>query len=352
MNKKLRFCTVFNKFLTTPAAALIIAFVICGIILKCLGYQAFEAYGALFKGAFGNAAGIARTLAQFTPVMFTGLAYTIAMKAKVVNLGAEGQFVGGGMAAALAGVYLPTILPYPIGFIIPLMIGVIAGALLGGFPALLNRQFRADIMLLSLMLNYIIILITNWMTKGPFQGEGANPATAIIKRSAEIPLLKSNSQLHLGFILALLAAVAFHIFLYKTPAGMEYRIVGLNPGVASYKGINRNKVIMRAMLISGGIAGMGGACMVLGVYHNFMVNMSPGYGWDGVAASLLGAGEPLTTAFGAFVFGAMRSGSVYLGRTTKIPSDFIFVIEGILIMFIVTPYLLKRLSIKEKKEEK
>jgi len=331
--------------------SLIIAVVVGGIIVACLGYKPLEAYRALFKGAFGSGSGWVQTFAQFTPVMFTALAYTISMKAGICNLGAEGQFLAGAMGAALAGVYIPQILPYPIGFVIPLIVGVAVGIGIGAIVAALKYFFNSDIMLISLMFNYVLTLVTNWMAKGPFQGEGVNPTTAPIDPSVYMPLLKKSSQLSIGFFISLAVAIVLQYFLYRTSAGFEFRVVGSNPKVARYNGISSNKILTRALLISGGIAGAGGAVMVLGVNHNFIINLSPGYGWDGVAASLLGGGEPLTTGIGAFIFGAMRAGSVYLGRKTSIPADFISVIEGILIIFIVTPNILKGLSLRNKKEE-
>ncbi len=339
----------YNWLIVSPVVSLILAFLIGGILMQLVGYDAVGAYKALVIGSFGSKASIIQTLGMFTPVAYTGIAYAIALKAGVINLGAEGQFLAGAMGAALAGAYLPKILPYPIGFIIPLILGVAASALIGLLTAGLKRAFNADVMLISLMLNYVINLVTNQFAKGPFQGEGSNPATPKLEEHVFLPLLAEKSQLHLGFIFAIILAIILTFFLYRTAAGFEFRTVGANASASRCKGISISKVTTRAILISSMVAGFGGACMVLGVNHRFMTDLSPGYGWDGVAASLLGGGEPIGTLFGALVFGAMRAGSVYLGRKTKIPGDFIFVIEGLLVILIATPYILKALQLRNKK---
>lgn len=344
------FMGAFWKLLIkSPLASLIVALIAGGIIIEIIGYSALETYGALVVGAFSSWGNIVTTLAQMTPVMFTGLSYALANRAGMINLGMEGQLLGGAMAAALVGLYFPE----SVAFLGPLP-ALVAAGLAGGFvafiPALLKRLLGSNEMLISLMLNYVVTLYTiylvNYVVMSP---TNITPATSPVQPWAMLGKLVSGSQLSTGFLIAIAIALLLWFFLYKTGPGFMLRAIGSNRSAATFKGINANAYAMNAFTVAGVIAGLGGAVQVLGVHGNFIQGMSPGYGWDGMSAALLGANEPFGVLLGSLVFGAMRSGGIYLARTTKTPSDFIYVIEGILMLFIATPALLRRMLTKKQK---
>ena len=335
----------WNFLIVSPVSALVVAFVASGIIITLIGYNPFLTYGYLLVGAFGSVNNIVGTLGQMTPVLFTGLAFMLANRASLSNLGMEGQFLGGAMASALIAVALPGW----VGGIARVLVALLAGALVGGLialiPAILKRLLSSSEMLISLMLNYVVDLFTvyllNYVVQNP---DNITPATTPIPDSAKLPQLVHGSQLTVGFIIAISIAVICWVFLYKTVPGYRVRAIGSNESAAGYKGINAKRTMMWVMIASGAIAGLGGAVQIQGVHYSFIKGMSPGYGWDGVSAALLGGGEPLGTVLGTLVFGALRSGSMYLGRMYSVPSDFIYMLEGSMLFFIAAPTILHRLK--------
>lgn len=339
---------LWHLLLRSPLASLIAAIIFGGIIIEILGYSAFTTYGALVTGAFSDFGKVIITLAQMTPVMFTGLAYAIVSRAGLTNLGMEGQLLGGAMAAAIVGLYVPEAIVF-LGPIPALLAAAVVGGLIALIPALLKRWLGSNEMLISLMLNYVVELFTiylvNYVVATP---DNITPATSPVLPSSKLTTLIPGSQLSSGFLIAIVIAVIMWFFLYKTGPGYMLRATGVNLSASNFKGINVKQYSVWAFVVGGMIAGLGGAVQVLGVHGNFIQGMSPGYGWDGMSAALLGGCEPIGVIFGSLVFGAMRSGGIYLSRTTDIPSDFIYVIEGILMMFIATPMLLRRLQRKNR----
>jgi ABC-type uncharacterized transport system permease subunit len=333
----------FRSLTDSPFLSFLVALVLGGIIIEVVGHSAVQTYIALFKGAFSSWRNFVITLTQMTPVIFTGLSYTIANKVGLINLGMEGQLLGGAMGAALVGLYLPDQIAC-FGPVPAILAAGIVGGCVAFIPAFLNRILSSNEMLISLMLNYVVSLMTiylvNYVVQTP---DNITPATSPVRKWAELTKLVPGTQLSTGLLIALALVFLLWFFLYKTGAGFMVRAVGLNRGVSEFKGINAKQYSMMAFVIAGCVAGIGGAVQVLGVHGNFIQGMSPGYGFDGMAAALLGGLEPVGLIFGSLVFGAMRSGSIYLSRTTTTPADFIYVIEGLLILFIATPSIIRRL---------
>ncbi|MEG1523675.1 MAG: ABC transporter permease [Clostridia bacterium] len=334
---------IWSYFLRSPIASLLAAIIVGGIIIQLNGYSALETYSALLKGAFSDWNKIVTTMTQMTPVMFTALAYTIGYRAGLINLGMEGQLIGGALAAAIAGYFVPAQFAF-LGPLPAIVAAMLAGGFIAAIPAVLKRWLNSNEMLISLMLNYVVDLFSIYMVNFVVKSsDNITPATSPVQPWAMLGKIVPNSQLSTGFLLAIVLTILLWLFLYKTSAGFKLRATGINKSAATFKGIQSNRVAMYAFIMSGMIAGIGGAVQVLGVHNYFIQGMSPGYGWDGLSAALLGSCEPFGGVLGSLVFGAMRSGSIYLSRTTSIPSDFIYVIEGTLMIFVATPALMRRL---------
>lgn len=326
-----------------------LAIVISGIIMALCGYNPFEAFGAMFVGAFGSQRAIAQTLTQATPLIFTGLAFTFAKKATLINLGIEGQLQMGAMAAAIVGAIdlgLPMVLHLPLA----LVAGMIAGGLYAGFVGFLKVKFGSNEVIATIMLNSIAIYFVSYLANYPLKVEGAVAQTSKVMETAMLPRIFSKYQLTLAIFIAIAACILVKYFMQKTKLGYEMRCVGMNSTAAETAGIKIGKIMMIAMFISGAIAGLAGAGQVLGVDRRFIDGFSPGYGFDGIAVAALAADNPIGVIFAGIIFGALRAGSMVLNRTTNIPTDFVNVIQALVVLFVAAPMLVKAiLRINDKK---
>ena len=325
--------------------AILAAFLVGTIALIATGHSPIEAYGAMLSGAFGDIYGIAQTLTQATPIIFTALAFLFAFKSGLFNIGAEGQLLIGGFTAAVIGISfngLPIFIHLPLA----LLAGAVGGALWGFIPAVLKAKLGANEVITTMMLTYVAIYLTSYMVNYPLKAPGWVPQTVAIASSAELPLLLPQTQLSASFILSLIIAGITVYTLQKTTIGYEVRAIGLNPSAAKSSGINIERGMILALVISGALAGLGGAGEVLGVHRRYIDGFSPGYGWDGLAIALIGGLDPWGSVLAAILFGALRSGGMEMNRVTGVPLDIIFLLQALVVLFVAAPrlirYILKR----------
>lgn len=322
--------------------SLILAILISGIIMALCGYNPFEAFGAIFAGAFQSKSGLAQTFTQATPLIFTGLAFTLAKKTTLINLGVEGQLLFGAMAAAILGSHdlgLPIFIHLPL----TLIVGMAAGGVFAAFVGLLKVRFGSNEVIATIMLNEIAKLFCSWLVNGPFKAEGAVSQTEKVLPTAMLPRIMAKYQLTFAVVLAVLACIAVKFFMERTVKGYEIRCVGMGSMAAETAGINVGKMMVIAMFISGAIAGLAGACHVTGVDRRYIEGFSPGYGFDGIAVSALAGENPVGVIFAGIIFGALRSGAMVLNRTTNIPTDFINVIQALVVILVAAPLLVKEI---------
>lgn len=322
--------------------AVLIALLVGAIVLIVTGHSPIEAYGAVLAGAFGDILGIGQTLTQATPIIFTALAFLFSFKCGLFNIGAEGQLIVGGFAAALVGIFA-TGLPIFIHLPLALVAGAAGGALWGLIPAVLKAKLGANEVITTLMLSYVALYVTSYMVNYPFKAPGWVPQTVPIASSAEVPGILPPTQLSAAFIIALISAGIVAYMLERTTIGYEIRAIGFNAKAAESGGIDIKKGIILALVISGALAGLGGAGEILGVHHRFIDGFSPGYGWDGLAVALIGGLNPYGTIFAAIFFGALRSGGQAMSRSTGVPLDIVFVLQALVILFVAAPRLIKYL---------
>lgn len=319
--------------------AVIGAFLIGAIVLLATGHSPLEAYAAMFTGAFGDVYGIGQTLTQATPILFTALAFLLAFKCGLFNLGAEGQLLMGGFFAAVVGISLSW-MPIFIHLPLALIAGAVGGALWGFIPAALKAKLGAHEVITTMMSSYVALYITNYMVNYPLKAPGWVSQTIPIAASAELPRILPSTQLSASFILSIAAAAITVYFLEKTTLGYEVRAIGLNSTAAENAGINTKRGIILALVISGAIAGVGGAGEILGVHRRFIDGFSPGYGWDGLAVALIGGLNPLGSILAAILFGALRSGGITMNVSTGVPLDIITVLQALVVLFVAAPKLI------------
>lgn len=322
--------------------SLLLAMLVSAVIMALCGYNPFEAFGAIFMGAFQSKSGLAQTFTQATPLIFTGLAFTFAKKTTMINLGVEGQLLFGAMTAAILGT-IDFGLPMAIHLPVTLIAGMIVGGLFAALVGLLKVKFGSNEVIATIMLNEIAKLFCSFLVNGPFKADGAVSQTDKVLKTAMLPRIAAKYQLTFAIFLAVIACIAVKYFMERTVKGYEIRCVGMGNVAAETAGINVGKVMITAMFISGAIAGLAGACHVTGVDRRYIEGFSPGFGFDGIAVAALAGENPVGVIFAGVIFGALRSGAMVLNRTTNIPTDFINVIQALVVIFVAAPLLVKEI---------
>ncbi len=329
--------------LLLPAGAIILALLVGAIFILMIGKNPFSAYAALLQGAFGDVFSIGETLENTTPLILTGLAVAFAFRAKLFNIGAEGQFLMGGLAATWVGTHLT--LPMVIHLPLTLLVGIIVGGLWGGVAGLLKAARGVHEVISTIMLNFIAIFFISYMVTGPMKEVSALdiPQTAKMAKTAQLMKILPPSRLSAGIIIALLAAALIWWLLWKTTVGYEIRAVGLNFFAAEYGGIKPNYNMFLAMMISGGLAGLGGAIIISGLFMRYQHGFEPGYGFTAIAVSLVGTNNPPGVVLAALLFATLSQGALGMQNVAGVPQDIVFVIQALVIFFVAAPQIVQAL---------
>lgn len=341
------------KAVLFPLISIVIALLVAVLFVmwgKGIGF--FEGasllFGAIWKGSFGQKQNAIETFVYVTPLLFTGLANAVAFKTGLFNIGVEGQFTVGVLASAAIGLIpgLPRVIHIPL----ILLGGMAAGALWASVPGYLKAKVGTNEVVNTIMMNFIAMYLTNYIVMGPLNKAGV-ASTPMIQESAKLwRFLGANNRLNAGLFIGLIFVVLVYILFWKTTTGYEIRAVGLNPHAAEYGGISIKKNIILAMVISGAIAGIGGAVYVSGIQHNALqlagfIN----YGFDGIAVALLAKSHPIGIVFSSILFGALNSSAISL-QLANIPKQIVFLIQAIIIIFVAADYIFKWIGEKRKKE--
>lgn len=321
------------------ALAIAAALLIGAGLIYASGRSVVEAYSTLFTGALVGTYNIANTLMLTTPLLFAGLAVAFAFQAGLFNIGVEGQLYVGGLAAAIVGLY-GTGLPTPIHVTLALLAGAVGGGLWALLPAYLKARVGAHEVVTTIMMNYVGILLTTLLVKTYFKEAGPVNQTAFLPYSARMAELIPGTRLSWAIILGVAVAAGIEFLLKRTAVGFEIRAVGENPAAAEYAGVNPRRQIIIAMVISGAIAGLAGASVVMGTLYRFIANFSPGYGFTGIAVALLGRNQPWGVVPAALLFGALQSGGMSMQLFARIPLDLMTVVQGLVILFVAAPALI------------
>ena len=310
----------------------VLALIAGAFVIMASHANPLTAYLALAQGAFGSLQGIAETLAQTTVFILAGAGVAIAFRAGLFNIGAEGQLIAGALCTAVAGAHLHLLAAFEI--IACLAVGAAGGALWAGIAGVLRARYGASEVITTIMLNYVAALGANYLVAGPLRGSPYAPETAAIDRAAMIAPLVPQTRLTIALPVAVLIAVALWWWLSRTVAGFALRTVGSSERVARYAGISVRATIVKAMTLSGALAGLGGAFEVLALFHRFNAQLSPGYGFTSIAVALLAGSNPLGVVGSALLFGAFQNGALSMQAQAGISRDLIAVIEGLIILFI------------------
>jgi ABC-type uncharacterized transport system permease subunit len=316
-----------------PVIAILASFLVGSVLLLLLGVSPIEAYTALLKGAFGNQRLITTSIIKSIPLIFTGLAVTLAYRGGVFNIGAEGQLYFGALFAVWAGTVL--VLPYPWHLIVVLLFGILGGMIWGAIPGYLKATRDMNEIIVTILMNYIAIFTVSYFVHGPLKEEGWNTQTNPVAQTAELPLIWAGTRLHAGLYLALACVVIVYFILFHTTLGYRIRMVGTNKDAARFAGIKTTRIMALAMALSGALAGLAGSVELLGVQHRLIDNFSPGWGFDGIAVALVGRLNPIGALLAAFFFGALRNGANSMQTAVRIDVVVVFVLQGLAIIFLI-----------------
>lgn len=304
-----------------------------------------EAYTALFKGAFWGFNPISETLVRAAPLILAGLSVAIGFQAGLFNIGAQGQMLIGGMFAVVIGFQfsLPLVLHLPLAVIGAL----IGGALWGAIPGWLRATTGAHEVITTIMLNFIALRLVDWLlTVDFFQPEGRNdPVSKTVLDSARYPKLlewvNPRLRIHLGFLVALLAAWFIYWLLFKSTIGFQFRAVGANPDGARYSGMNVLWLYVGVMAVAGAMAGLAGGDQVLGVLGRGTPGFVAEVGFDAIALALLGRSHPGGVVAAGLLFGGLAAGGQAMQAAVDVGIDIVQVIQALIIIFIAAPALIK-----------
>lgn len=304
-----------------PVASALIALLLAAVPLMAAGANVFEAYAQMAKGIFGSKFAFTEMLTRATPLIFTGLAATMAFRAKLWNIGAEGQLYLGAMAAVTVGTGLidaPSIILIPI----ILLAGAAAGAAGMAGPTYLKTRFGADEVVTTLLLNFIILIFLQMMLEGPLKdpmGMGW-PQSEPIVDNAILPQLMPRMRIHSGLIIALVAAAVAHVMLSKSVWGFKLRAVGENAAAALHAGIGVKRTMMSAAIVSGGLAGIAGVSEVAGLRGYLTTDLSPGFGYTGIVVAMLAGLSPIGVVISAIFIASVFVGADTMSRAMGVSS--------------------------------
>ncbi|WP_370675901.1 ABC transporter permease [Pleomorphomonas sp. PLEO] len=308
--------------IVTPLLAVAAALALSGILIAAAGAPVLEAYWRILVGAFGSRLSATETLTRATPLMLTGLAAAVAFRARVWNIGGEGQFYFGAIAVAAVGSKLLGNAPGYLSIPLLLITGAFAGMILLIIPLWLRLRFSVDEVVTSLLLNFVAVLVVSMLIDGPLKDPLAFgwPQSQSVPDVAMLPKLVFRSRLHWGFGIALILAFVVHFVQSRTVFGLKSRAAGLSPEGAVFAGVPLARTLLLVACVSGGLAGLAGAVEVMGVKGYVTTDLSPGFGYSGIVVAMLAGLHPLGVVLAALFTATMFVGADGMSRALKIPS--------------------------------
>lgn len=343
---------LFN--ILVPVISVFIGLLAGAVIMLLYGYNPITGFMALWNGAFGDVYFLGETVRQITPYILTGLAVAFAFRAGLFNIGAEGQVIVGWLAAVWIGTSfeLPAFIHLPLA----LLAAGLAGALLAFIPGFLKAKLGVHEVIVTIMFNYIALfsansIIRNVLTESADKTEKIAQSASL--SSQWLSALTDYSRVHYGILIALFAAFVMWFIMDKTTLGYEIRSVGYNRYSSEYAGMNVNKNIILAMVISGFFGGLAGSMEGLGTFGNMSIQGGfSNLGFDGIAVALLGANTAIGVILAAILFGVLKVGALNMPTEAGVPSELVDVIIAFIIFFVASSYMIRWVLLRMKKGEK
>ena len=363
-----------GRQLTNIILAAIVGFILGGIVLALTGYHPLEAYGALLSGFFSKPKYIAQVVVKSTPIILTGLSFLVAFKSGLFNMGAEGQYLTGAITATIVGSKLE--LPGGLHFLAAVVSAITASALLGAVIGILKTKWGVNEVISCIMFNWILLYLNNYLITIPWLKKPDAEASYEIRESAWslvagkwktsqegiAALTESNSpfaemllrtDLNYGIVIAVITAAAVGVLYKRTTIGYRLQSVGANIAASRLSGIGVEKNIIGAMTLSAAISGLAGALTITGMMPHRLSQLMAheGYGFAGIAVSLIGANSPIGCIFSGLFYSMLEYGSLSIQSETGAASEIMDLVIGTIIFFIAISSLFRIVLGKGKRKE-
>jgi simple sugar transport system permease protein len=332
------------KFILPALGAVLLALLGGAALIAISGVSPILAYEKLWQGATGfNAAGswahpahLGNSLTEATPLILAGLAVTVPLTCGLFNIGAEGQLMMGGLGATLVGLHLPGWPPF-LQTTLACTAGFIFGAAWAALPGALRVYRNLNEIIMTIMLNFIAFWLVSYLVHGPMKAEEGYgyPWSQEIPATAHLAQISHEMRINAGLLIAVAASVLIAVVVRRTTIGYELRAIGASPLTARFAGIRVPRILVGSMALGGGLAGLAGAVVILGVQFRLSDSFSPGYGYDAIAISFIGQGQPLGVLLAGLFFGAFRTGAEAMELSLGVPKSIALVVQALALIFAV-----------------
>lgn len=340
-----------RAMLLAPIVAVLVTLGVCALLVAWAGAPVGQTYALLFDGAFGSRFAFAETLTRATPLILTGLAAAVAFRARLFNIGAEGQLYLGALAAvAVGGMHGGSTFDLPLPLLSALMIaaGAAAGALWLLGPAWMKLKLGVDEVVTTLLLNFVALLLVSMMLDGPMKDPLAMgwPQSVALDPELEFSRLIERSRVHTGLLMAFGLAILMWLIERFTTFGFALRAVGANNRAAAFAGLPVGRTVLLCSLLSGALAGLAGVGEVAGRASYVTTDMSPGYGYAGIVIAMLAGLHPLGVLLAALFVAAVQVGADSMSRVVGVPNFIADVIVATALLTMLVATLLTRYRIR------
>ena len=326
--------------------AVLIGLVISALLLYFMKVNPAAIIGQTLGKIFGDKYNMGEILVKATPLIFTSLAFAFTFKANLFNIGAQGQFYMGSIVAVAISLALGDVLPTIVIILLVLVASFAAGGAAGCFIVFAKAEFGANEFLVSMMSTYVISAFMDFLLRTSLQETKAEYLqTDGISKNAYLPNLIPGTRVHWGFVIAVLTAIAVWVLLNKTALGYRIRAVGMNHNAAELGGIRTDRIYIIAFSIAGGLAGMAGLTEINGIQHMLLRDFNASIGSYGIGIAILANGNPIGCIFASLLFGLLNVIGTTMGRLpgTSIPASIIDLLEGIVMVCVITSYAVRRI---------
>lgn len=337
----------FARSLLNCILPVLLAFLVGAIVIALIGENPLEAYGVLLSRSFLTSVGFQNTLHYAGPMILTGLAIAITFKAKVYNMGVEGSLLIGAFFAGIVGANM-TEAPSVVVKLVCFIVAIFCGVAFAMIAAILKVKFRADEMVVTMMMNYALSKVLEYLATTVFRDSGSGyVCTPMVGDNAMFIRIFGKSRLTAFFFIVIILLIVMYIVMKKSKLGYEVTAIGKNAEFAEATGMNVGKKIILVMAISGALAGIAGAGWMLEDQYRYTLTFSgsPGLGWDGMLIALMGGHNPIGILVAAIFYAGLKTGADSINMYTNVPTEIVSLIQGIIVLFLAVKFFNERFQL-------
>jgi ABC-type uncharacterized transport system permease subunit len=329
----------FRDMLLTISLAVVLGLAASAALLLFLGKDPVAAFSLLALSLFRDGYTLADVFVKATPLVLTGLAFAFTYKASLFNIGAQGQFYIGAIAATAISLAAGARLPGPLTLVLAFAGAALAGGAWGSLIGFAKAKYKSNEFLISMMSTYVALALMNYLLRTAFmEAKREYPQTDAFAQATWLPVVVPGTRLHAGFLLAVAIALLAWIVLYRTPFGYRIRVVGHNPDAARLAGIDSKRIYVSSFFIAGALAAIAGYTETNGVQHMLVQGFNPSVGAEGIGIAILANANPIGIVFASVLFGALKVGGLIMGQRSGVPASIIELMEGFVMIFVILSY--------------